>query len=84
MTKPTLTRIGKITIKSLRDFITDSRFDNDVAILLNIFDFDELALEHRDTYAEPLSIPYRINRILIVEDETGTVIKGKIGVVLDY
>lgn len=73
--------IGKITIKSLRDFILDNDLTDNDTILLSQVDFDELAFEHKETYKQSLIEPYLIIGVLIKEHSR--ILANKIGIVKD-
>lgn len=47
--KPTVYNIGKITIKSLRDFILDNDITEIDSLVINQIDFDNLAIEFHST-----------------------------------
>jgi len=71
-------RIGKISIKSLRDLILDSNLTDRDTVLLHQKDFDELAVEYRETYNESFQIPYLLLDVLIKEDKRLTTSQGRI------
>lgn len=80
--KPEIKYIGKqITIKTLKDFITDSGLSEDKTILLHSRNFDDIILEYRDFYNESMLIPYFLLGILIEEDESRKVPVNRIGIV---
>jgi len=60
--------LSHITIKSLEDFIRDKGVSASESLLLNIRDFDNLALRHRESSNLSLPNPYYILRVLIQID----------------
>lgn len=60
--------IGKITYKSLRDFILDEELTENDSIKLNSLNFDDLILEFREFYNESFKEPIAILGININED----------------
>lgn len=50
--------IGDITLQSLRNVILDENISSHDSILLHPNDFDDIALEYRETYCESLHIPF--------------------------
>lgn len=66
----------QVTIKVLRDYILDAGIADTDTILLNQIDFDELALEYRQTYQEHLPFPYLLVGVLVREDGRGLVPRG--------
>ncbi|MDJ1471125.1 hypothetical protein QNI19_08100 [Cytophagaceae bacterium DM2B3-1] len=82
MNQPVLQFIGKITIKSLRDYILDAEhFTNRDTILLHPVNLRELAYEYRQTFQQPFPFPYLILNVLILEDPSGLVKVDRIGIV---
>lgn len=73
--------IGKITINSLRHFIIDNNLSGSDEILLHQIDYDEIALEYKETYYNSLPTPFVELGILVDEDVEGIVPKGRIMVV---
>ena len=55
----------KITIKYLRDFILDDSITTEDTILVHPRDFDEIIIEYRKTYEEPIRIPFILLDVLI-------------------
>jgi hypothetical protein len=60
--------IGKICLKSLRDFILDEQLTDGYSILLHPENRQEVALEYRIIYNQPMPSPCFIVGILIQED----------------
>lgn len=82
MNLPKIERISStITIKTLRDYILNNRLTENDTILLHTHDFDELALEHHNTYREAITLPYLLISVLIQEDKFGIVSKNRIGII---
>lgn len=82
MAQASLHYIGeKITIKAIRDFILDFEISECDTIFLNSENFDDIVLEHRDTYNQSLSVPYYLLRILVMEDTRHHIPSNRIGVV---
>lgn len=75
--------IGKITIQSLRYYILDFRLTGSDTILLHQIDFDELALEYKETYNSSLPVPFVELGVLVDEDTDGGVPKGRVRVIVD-
>ncbi|TDX84478.1 hypothetical protein [Epilithonimonas xixisoli] len=76
--------IGKITIKSLRDYILDNELEDEKVIILNKYNFDDIILEHLSTYKESAKFPYYIIGTLIEEDPFSRISLNRIGVINDY
>lgn len=66
------------TVKGIRDYILDHSVSNQDTFILSQYDFDELALDYRNTYAESIEVPYILLGVLIREDETNKIQKGTI------
>lgn len=75
--------IGLINIKSLRDYILDKKLTEQDAILLNTLNFDNIVLEHRETYREAIKIPFFFLGVLIDEDTNHKVPEGRVSVIKD-
>jgi hypothetical protein len=73
--------IGKPSIRNLRDYILDKPVSENDTILMNQIDFDEMALEYRETYNENVPIPYYLLSVLIKEDENRLTPVGRIRVI---
>lgn len=73
--------IGKITINSLRHFILDNSLSGSDEVLLHQINFDEIALEYKETYSTALPVPFVELGILVDEDTEGLVPEGRIRVV---
>lgn len=79
---PEIKYIGKsITIKSLKDFIVDSKLSDKKNIILNSDNFNDIVLEYLDFYGESMSVPYSLIGIFIFEDESKKVPLNRIGIV---
>lgn len=59
---------GKLTIKTIRNFIIDNELTENDTIILNSSNFDDIILEYRQTYNEGIILPFYLLRILIMED----------------
>lgn len=82
--KPAIKYIGKaITIKTIKDFITDTKLSDEKIIILNSQNFDDIVLEYLDFYGESMTIPYSLIGILIIEDENGKIPLNRIGIIDD-
>lgn len=75
--------VGKITIQSLRYYILDYSLTENDTILLHQIDFDELALEYKETYNSSLSVPFVELGVLVDEDTGGIVPEGRVKVIKD-
>lgn len=64
-----LEKNGKLTIKSIRDFIVDNGLKETDTIILNSLNFDDIVLEHRQTYDESMQVPYYLLRVRIIESD---------------
>jgi len=73
--------IGRLTIKSIRDYILDNSISEEDTILLNPFDFDELTLEYRRDYNEGMPNPYFLMRVLLKEDASYSIPQGRIQII---
>lgn len=83
MQRPTLHYIKRITIISLRDFILDNNLTENDTLILNQFDFDNLAVEYRETYNESIFVPYFLLRVLIREDNFNKIPLNRVGIIKD-
>ncbi len=72
--------IGKICIKSLRDFILDEHLTCKDSIVLNPENREELALEYRMTYNQPMPLPCVLLGVTIEEDPDNQVPLDRIGI----
>lgn len=80
MDRPIVHTINRrITIKNLRDFITDNCIAEGSTIHLHPQDFDSVILESRETYGEPLDVPYYLVGCYVIEDRN-FVPRGKVGI----
>jgi len=79
MEKIKLDYVGKIAIKSVRDFILDNNLTERDAVLLNPRNYDDLVLEFRETYKDSLKAPYFIFDTLIAEDQSKEIPLDRIG-----
>lgn len=79
--RPALHHIQQISIKSLRDFILDNGLTENDTLLLNQVDFDDLAIEYRETYNDSIVIPYFLLGILIQDDSSRSIPLKRIGVI---
>jgi hypothetical protein len=73
--------IGEIIIKSIRDYILDSKLTDEDTIVLHTLNFDDIVLEYRDTYKEAIKMPFFLLGVLIDEDIEIRVPKDKIVVI---
>ena len=71
---------GKINLKTISDYILDASVSEQDTILLNGQNYEDIILEYRDTYNEPISIPFYLLRVHIVEDKAKKTPINKIGV----
>ncbi len=62
------TPYSKITLKTLRDFILDKNVTENDKIILHTLTFDDIVLEHRGTYSEPIAGPFFFLGVHITED----------------
>ena len=60
-------QIGAITIHKLRDIILDRNLGSDDSLILNCNNFDDIVLEHRRLYNEPIKIPFYLLDVWIKE-----------------
>lgn len=81
MQRLTLHPLREITIKSIRDFIIDNQLTENDTLLLNQSDFDEMAVDYRETYNESIHIPYYLLRVLIKEDYLSKVKVKRVGLI---
>ena len=70
-----------VTVKSVRDFILDNALTENDTLLINTNNIDDIALEYRATYGESIKYPYFLLGVLIEEDTSGKVNKGRIGII---
>jgi hypothetical protein len=75
--------IGRITIKSIRDFTLDKKLTEKDKILLNPRNFDDLVLEYRELYKDSLKTPYLVHGVLIKEDTRHEVPHDRVGLLRD-
>ena len=61
---------GNLTLLSIRDFIIDNDLTVKDTIILNELNFDDLVLEHRETYQESMAVPFFLLGVLITTDPT--------------
>ena len=73
--------IRQQSIKSIRDFILDNDLTESDTLLLHQSDFDNLALEYRQTYKSSIEVPYFLLSVLIREDKTGKVPVNRVGII---
>ena len=73
--------IGNITIKSIRDYILDASITDEDTILLNQVDYDNIILEHRESYNESMTIPFLLLGVLVKEDDTYSVPANRVKVI---
>lgn len=59
--------IGRVTIKSLRNWILDSPLDEGDTLLLHPHTFDDLALQYREDYHSAIPEPFFLLGVLIEE-----------------
>lgn len=84
MQKITIHHIGQQSIKSIRNFILDTGLAESDTLLLHPSDFDNLALEYRQTYKLSIEVPYFLLSVLIQEDKTAKVPINKVGLIKEY
>lgn len=75
--------IGEICIKSLRDAILDFRLTNNDTIVLHSLNFDDIIIEHRETYRESIRIPFILLGVEIREDKEKRAFRNKILILKD-
>ena len=73
----------RVTLKTIRNAILDLGITEKDTISVNQITFDNIALEHRETYKESITIPYLFLGVLIKEDVTRTVPHNRIGIILN-
>ena len=59
------TSLGKITIKTVRNYILDEKLSPQDKIYLHPDNYDDLILEHRKTYSKPAQKPYYLISVLL-------------------
>lgn len=72
---------GKLTIKSIRDFIIDNDLTEKDTIILNELNFDDLVLEHRETYQESMVVPFFLLSVLITTNPTNEISLDQIKII---
>lgn len=70
--------IGGICIKSLRDVILDFGLTDNDTIVLHTLNFDDIVIEHRETYRESIRIPFILLGVEIREDKEKRAYRDKI------
>jgi hypothetical protein len=70
--------IGEICIKSLRDAILDFGLTDSDTIVLHTLNFDDIVIEHRETYRESIKIPFVLLGVEIREDKEKRAFRNKI------
>ncbi len=70
-----------LTIAALRNYIIDTALVEDQLVLMHPSDYDELALEYRETYNEHLPAPYMLLSVEIGASEKIWVPPGRVRVV---
>lgn len=72
--------IGKITIKSLGDLIIRRDLTIRDTIYISERNFDDIVLEYRDTYKNPLQKPFKIFDVVVEEDSNKVIKNGEVGI----
>jgi hypothetical protein len=75
--------VGKLTIKVVRDFILDKKLADRDTVVLNYINFDDLALEFRETYKQSLPEPYILLSVLVEQDFGSRIPSDRIGLILN-
>jgi len=71
----------QITIKYIRDYILDNHITEYDTIVMNMLDFDDIILEHRDTYGTSINNPFYLLKVLIVPDEGRRIDRNQLKVI---
>jgi|GEM_PF-2521395 len=75
---------GRLTIKSIRDFIIDNGLSENDTVIINSLNFDDIILEYRQTYNESIVIPYYLLGVKVIEaDNFNKVSLNQIKVILN-
>lgn len=69
-----------ISIKGIIDLILELKLTENDSLLLHSNNFDDIALEYRETYKESIGFPYYLLNVLIIADNTHRVGVNKIGI----
>lgn len=77
--------IGRvINLRSLRDFIVDSRISEGASILLHSEDWDQIRLDYRNSYQTAMPAPFKFLGVSMGLDLNATTPKNRIRLVRDH
>jgi hypothetical protein len=72
---------SSITIKYIRDYILDNHITEYDTIVMNMVDFDDILLEHRQTYGSSINAPFFLLNVLVEPDDSRNVNRGQFKVI---
>jgi len=78
-----IVNIGEICIKSLRDTILDVGLTNNDTIVLHTLNFDDIIIEHLQTYRESIRIPFILLGVEIREDKEKKAFRNRLLILKD-